>query len=86
MRQGPGAATRAWCVYELVKTLAKKCKLYVVLSRADVDGFRNLLFSALTRLRRSLPASTRVTRKSRRLTIGRTSLARWRSSTAGLVR
>ena len=43
MRQGPGAGTRAWCVYELVKTLAKKCKLYVVLSPDDVDGFQDLL-------------------------------------------
>ena len=43
MRTGPGAATRAWCVFEMAKTLAKNCKLHIVLSRADVDGFEELL-------------------------------------------
>ena len=58
-RCGPGAGTRAWCVYELVKTLAQKCKLYVVLSRADVDGFRNLLlerFSEIAKILASIDA------------------------------
>ena len=37
------APTRAWCVFEMAKTLAKNCKLHIVLSRADVDGFEKLL-------------------------------------------
>ena len=43
MRKGPGAITRAWCCFELVKTLAKGCTLHVALSPADVDGFEALL-------------------------------------------
>ena len=43
MRKGPGAITRAWCCFEMVKTLAKGCNLHVVLSPADVDGFEELL-------------------------------------------
>ena len=35
--------TRAWCMFELVKALAKGAKLHVVLSPADVDGFEELL-------------------------------------------
>jgi len=42
-RSGPGAMTRAWCMFEMVTALAKGCKLHVVLSRADVDGFEALL-------------------------------------------
>ena len=43
LRKGPGAITRAWCCFELVKTLAKGCTLHVALSPADVDGFEALL-------------------------------------------
>jgi tetratricopeptide (TPR) repeat protein len=43
MRKGPGAITRAWCCFEMVKTLAEGCTLHVVLSPADVDGFQALL-------------------------------------------
>ena len=35
--------TRAWCMFEIVQCLAKKCPLYVVLSPADVAGFEALL-------------------------------------------
>ena len=35
--------TRAWCMFELVKALAKGCTLHVVLCKADVDGFDELL-------------------------------------------
>ena len=43
MRRGPGAMTRAWCLLELVKALAKGAKLHVVLAPADVDDFEELL-------------------------------------------
>ena len=43
MRRGPGAMTRAWCLFELVKALAKGATLHVVLAPADVDGFEELL-------------------------------------------
>ena len=43
MRRGPGAMTRAWCLFELVKALAKGATLHVVLAPADVDGFEALL-------------------------------------------
>ena len=43
MRRGPGAMTRAWCMFELVKALAKGATLHVVLAPADVDGFEALL-------------------------------------------
>ena len=43
MRRGPGAMTRAWCLFELVKALAKGATLHVVLAPADVDGFAALL-------------------------------------------
>jgi tetratricopeptide (TPR) repeat protein len=45
VRRGPGAMTRAWCMFELVKALAKGCTLHVVLNQADVDGFEGLLRS-----------------------------------------
>jgi tetratricopeptide (TPR) repeat protein len=35
--------TRAWCLFELVKALAKGATLHVVLAPADVDGFAALL-------------------------------------------
>ena len=43
VRRGPGAITRAWCLFELVKALAKGATLHVVLAPADVDGFEALL-------------------------------------------
>jgi tetratricopeptide (TPR) repeat protein len=43
LRRGPGAMTRAWCLFELVKALAKGATLHVVLAPADVDGFEALL-------------------------------------------
>ncbi|KOO30511.1 tpr domain protein [Chrysochromulina tobinii] len=43
MRRGPGAMTRAWCLFELVEALAKGATLHVVLAPADVDGFEELL-------------------------------------------
>ena len=43
MRNGPGALTRAWCLFELVKALAKGATLHVVLAPSDVDGFEALL-------------------------------------------
>ena len=42
-RRGPGAMTRAWCMFELVKALAKGCELHVVLCQADLDGLDGLL-------------------------------------------
>ena len=47
MRRGPGAMTRAWCMFEMVSALAKGCTLHVVLSRADVDGLQTLLTERL---------------------------------------
>ncbi|CAK0820166.1 unnamed protein product [Prorocentrum cordatum] len=43
MRRGPGAMTRAWCMFEMVKALAKPARLHVVLSHADVNSFEELL-------------------------------------------
>ena len=43
MRRGPGAMTRAWCMFEMVKALAKPARLHVVLSPADVSNFEELL-------------------------------------------
>jgi len=43
LRRGPGAMTRAWCMFEVVKALAKGATLHVVLAPADVDGFEELL-------------------------------------------
>jgi tetratricopeptide (TPR) repeat protein len=43
VRRGPGAVTRAWCCFELVKALAKRARLHVVLSPADAAGFAGLL-------------------------------------------
>ena len=47
MRRGPGAITRAWCLFEVVKALAKGATLHVVLAPADVDGFEALLLTRL---------------------------------------
>ncbi|CAK0842090.1 unnamed protein product [Prorocentrum cordatum] len=35
--------TRAWCMFEMVKALAKPARLHVVLSHADVNSFEELL-------------------------------------------
>ena len=42
-RRGPGAITRAWCLFEMGECLAKGYPLHVVLSPADVEGFAGLL-------------------------------------------
>ena len=39
MRSGPAALTRAWCIFELAKSLAKRCTLHVLLSPASVQLF-----------------------------------------------
>ena len=44
-RCGPGATTRAWCLFEISSALAKGCRLHVVLSPADVEGFAELLMT-----------------------------------------
>ena len=43
MRHGPGAMTRAWCMFEIVSALARGCKLHVVLNTADAEGFERIL-------------------------------------------
>ena len=43
MRKGPGAITRAWCLFELASALLNSCRLHVALSRADRAQFRRLL-------------------------------------------
>ena len=50
MRRGPGAMTRAWCMFEMVKALAKRATLHVVLAPADVAGFGELLVSEFDEL------------------------------------
>ena len=39
VRSGPAALTRAWCIFELAKALAKGCTLHVLLSPASVGLF-----------------------------------------------
>ena len=39
VRSGPAALTRAWCIFELAKALAKGCRLRVLLSPASVKLF-----------------------------------------------
>eukprot|EP00964_Phaeocystis_antarctica_P116692 scaffold80604_cov57-Phaeocystis_antarctica.AAC.1 len=41
MRQGPAALTRAWCIFELAKSLSKGCKLHVLLSEKSVAQFED---------------------------------------------
>ena len=43
IRRGPGAMTRAWCMFEMVKALSKGCTLHVVLCKSDLDGLQTLL-------------------------------------------
>ena len=43
VRRGPGAITRAWCLFEIVEALANGCKLHVVLNQKDTEGFEDLL-------------------------------------------
>ena len=43
VRRGPAALTRAWCIFELAKALAKRCKLHVLLSQAGVALFKERL-------------------------------------------
>ena len=42
-RRGPGAITRAWCLFELAKCLEKECQLHVVLSPKDEGGLKAML-------------------------------------------
>ena len=39
MRRGPAALTRAWCIFELAKSLSKECTLHVLLSETSVAQF-----------------------------------------------
>ena len=48
------ALTRAWCIFELAKTLAKRCKLYVVLNTADTKQLKNLHLSGFGKVQRLL--------------------------------
>jgi tetratricopeptide (TPR) repeat protein len=41
MRRGPAALTRAWCIFELAKSLSKKCTLHVLLSETSVAQFED---------------------------------------------
>ena len=41
MRRGPAALTRAWCIFELAKSLSKGCTLHVLLGETSV-GWRSL--------------------------------------------
>ena len=43
VRQGPAALTRAWCIFELAKSLAKKCTLHVLLGTESVVQFEDTL-------------------------------------------
>merc|ERR1712137_2630 len=43
MRQGPAALTRAWCIFEMAKAQAKKCKLHVLLADSDRNEFKRLM-------------------------------------------
>lgn len=42
-RRGPAAMTRAWCIFEVARAIANKCKVLVVLSAADEEAFEGLL-------------------------------------------
>ena len=41
VRRGPAALTRAWCIFELAKSLSKGCKLHVLLSEKSVAQFED---------------------------------------------
>ena len=41
MRRGPAALTRAWCIFELAKSLSKECTLHVLLSETSVAHFED---------------------------------------------
>ena len=41
MRRGPAALTRAWCIFELAKSLSKGCTLHVLLSETSVAQFED---------------------------------------------
>ena len=43
VRRGPGAITRAWCLFEVSEALAGGCRLHVVLNQKDTEGFRGVL-------------------------------------------
>ena len=41
MRRGPAALTRAWCIFELAKSLSKGCTLHVLLGETSVAQFED---------------------------------------------
>ena len=41
VRRGPAALTRAWCIFELAKSLSKGCKLHVLLSEKSEAEFED---------------------------------------------
>ena len=41
MRRGPAALTRAWCIFELTKSLSKGCTLHVLLGETSVAQFED---------------------------------------------
>ena len=43
VRSGPAALTRAWCIFELAKALAKGCTLHMLLSPESVRLFERKL-------------------------------------------
>ena len=43
VRTGPGALSRAWCLMELSKALAKGCRLHLTLNATDLQSFENLV-------------------------------------------
>ena len=45
MRRGPAALTRAWCIFELAKSLSKECTLHVLLSETSVAEFEGRMRS-----------------------------------------
>ena len=43
VRSGPAALTRAWCIFELAKSLTKNCTLHVLLSPESVQLFEKIM-------------------------------------------
>ena len=86
MRRGPGAMTRAWCLFELVKALAKGATLHVVLAPADVDGFEALLTFDLGEIAGIVAGIDAAERRSLWSRTATTSWPRWRSSRAASAR
>ena len=49
VRSGPAALTRAWCIFELAKSLSKGCTLNVLLSERSVRQFERKISHAPNR-------------------------------------